>query len=211
MSDGTDWLNAAGSVATCIALVVAVRDQRAALKWKRAEFVAQQIKEWEAQPGVQAVFQILDYTGKRLVPTDYGGRTSQQIIVSSEVLRRALELPHVRREQKQSKVAQFELFEHDLRHFFDQFFEGLARFQLCVEAGLVGSAAFKPYLAYWSDRMSGKALHGSDTLEALRSFAEHFHEGAPELLTSVGTTFVAPARPPPTREHVDFEAPAVAE
>src|SRR5258706_9099239 len=76
MPSALETINALGALATVVTLLVAIGDLRKARKWRRAEFVAGLIKDWEAQPGVQAVFQLLDYRGKELEPTDYGGKTA---------------------------------------------------------------------------------------------------------------------------------------
>lgn len=184
-----DVIGACGSIATVGALGVAVWDLRKARRWKRAEFVAGLFKDWEAQAGVRAALKILDYRGKKLRLADYGGRTTDEQRVGTNVVARALELPEFRRQDGQIGTASYTDVEHDIRDAFDQFFDGLDRFATHAEAGLVSPMEFAPYLDYWISRLGNNSVHDQATLAALEAFASRFHPDALAFLRELGTTF----------------------
>lgn len=77
-------------------------------------------KDWEAQPGVRAALEILDYRSKKLPLADYGGRTTAEQRVGTNVVARALELPEFRRQKGQIGTASYTDVEHDIRDAFDR-------------------------------------------------------------------------------------------
>lgn len=186
---------ALGSIATVVALGTAVFDLRSGQRWKRAEFVAGLVKEWEGQPGVRAVFKMLDYRGKEMTPSDYGGKTKEAHRMTSAVLAKALELPEQRRHDGLVGTASYTELEHDIRDFFDQFLEGVHRFQQHIAAKLVRDSEFDPYLQYWCGKLGNSSVHDTRTLKAIRDFAKQYYPDGATFFEAYGVSFVAPGTP----------------
>ena len=67
--NGEDWrlaVSALGFLATTVTIALALRQYRRGEQWKRAEFVAKEIKEFEATPEVRTVYSAIDWTDRRL-------------------------------------------------------------------------------------------------------------------------------------------------
>jgi hypothetical protein len=149
------------------ALIFGIRQYGRAEQWKRGEFVAKEIKEFESDPVVRNAFLMIDW-GKRKVnlflvqnPTD-----ADYIIVTREDQWRAL-LPHPLKHEypsgptstKQPSVnltseMKFTLEEAKIRDTYDTFFGYLERFANFVKSGLVEADEFRPYIGYWLDSIT---------------------------------------------------------
>ena len=105
-----------------------------AQKWKRAEFVAEKFKEFEADAQIKNVLWMLDYNRRKI-------RFSEEewIEVSDDDLCRALDLGNGQFTEKQGYI----------RDAFSQFFDRLEYFESFIEAGLVTPKEIAPYLSYW--------------------------------------------------------------
>lgn len=110
-----------------------------AQKWKRAEFVAKEIKEFEARPKVKLAMQLLDWNVRKY---DIGDADNEKdVVIHDGILEEALR-PH---DAKNS----FNPTEVFIRDIFDSYFDSLERFNHFVESGLVTPEEFRPYLKYW--------------------------------------------------------------
>lgn len=163
------------------AFVTGLLQYRKAQRWKRAEWVAQEMKQLFGDPVVQAVLLMIDW-GKRQIPL-YPHReddSARSVLLGDDDIARALMLHDDRPEG-------FTDLEADIRGAFDRLLDGWERFQSYVEAGLVTDSDLTPYLRYWAEQICREALPGSeDRLIQLRRYMDRYgFGGAHKLLTRI--------------------------
>ena len=152
--DSGDYVALLGVIAGLIAFLVGLIQYVRAQLWKRAEFVAKEIKEFESKPSVKLAMQMLDWNARRYKLFPEKQPAEQEAVVTDKTLSSAL-VPH---EDREPTV--FTPVEVCIRDIFDQFLDGLERFEHFIESGLVTHKEFYPYLIYWikiiGDRNSGR-------------------------------------------------------
>ncbi len=110
-----------------------------AQRWKRAEFVAKEMKEFEAKPKVKLAMQLLDWNARKY---DIGSSDGEQdTVIHDGIIKDALRV-----HDETSIFTPTEVF---IRDVFDGYFDSLERFNHFIESGLVTPEEFKPYLIYW--------------------------------------------------------------
>lgn len=110
-----------------------------AQKWKRAEFVAKEIKEFEAKPKIKLAMQLLDWNARKY---DIGDSDDEkEILIHDRILGEALR-PH----NERSSFNPTEVF---IRDVFDAYFDSLERFDHFIESGLVTPEEFRSYLTFY--------------------------------------------------------------
>jgi len=175
---GPEWLKVIGGFAAfLLGLSQYVRAQR----WKRAEFVAAQIKEFEDNVKVNAALMMLDWSDRKIAfPSDELGKVVM-IMVNEETLCSAL-LPH-------EVVSSFSRKEAAIRDCFDRLLDGYVRLQNFIESRLVSTKEVEPYLEYWTKLMAGKMKdrHAPHFYTLLHQYIAHYHFlGARRLIKSLG-------------------------
>ncbi|MFN8062710.1 MAG: hypothetical protein U0Q12_26395 [Vicinamibacterales bacterium] len=136
-------LKAFGLLAGGCAFVVGLRQYSKAQAWKRHEFVASEMRSFNADPLTRNAMQMIDWGTRRieLFPAhpEYASRFQ---LVTRDVLHTAL--------TTHDKIGRaYTATEAAIRDAFDAFLGGLERFEQFMQAGLVESSEFEPYLAYW--------------------------------------------------------------
>lgn len=116
---------------------------RKAQAWKRHEFIAAEVRQFESNPLSRNAMLMIDWGTRsiELFPThpDYNARF---FLVTRPLLHTAL--------TTHDKIGRaYTAPESAIRDSFDSFFNGLERFEQFIQAGLVGANEFQPYLAYW--------------------------------------------------------------
>lgn len=143
--------------------------------WKRAEFVAAEMKAFFADPEVRKATTMIDWAVRRinLFNTPDPDQTKWPI-VSREQQCQAL-LPHViipDRADGQSDAGsgiisgsqrRFTLAEAAMRDAYDRLLDGLERFSSYLETRLVTKKDLEPYLGYWINDM---VSDGADQVES---------------------------------------------
>lgn len=165
---------------TIAALLFALRQYRRSEQWKRSEFVAREIKEFESNPTIRNALLMIDWGERRInlflveKPTE-----ADQIRITREVLWRAL-LPHsiksdypshsvdanTKTSDQNGVKIRFTPVEAKIRDTFDIFLDHLERFANFIRSGLVNAEEFKPYLIYWINTI------GSANIEEYKGDAE---------------------------------------
>lgn len=160
--EAREWLSAA---ITAVVLLAGLFQYRQAQQWKRAEFVAAEMKAFLAEPRVRTAMLMIDW-GRRnvnLFESDDPNPRSWPLVtrrVQSEAL-----LPHPIRSlaalpvesaldessARDSDLASFTVEEVAIRDTYDAFLDGLERFASYVATGLLTSGDLRPYLGYWID------------------------------------------------------------
>ena len=179
MSNLDDIFKFLGLIGTLTALAVGLFQYRKAQQWKRAEWVAQEMKAFFDQPPVQNALYMIDW-GKRRIPL-FPLRENfedRYVEVTDDIIKDAL-LEHDQRSRPFSEV------EEAIRDAFDCFLDGLEKFESYVGARLVKHSDLQPYLAYWCHNIA-TAKDGDpkvDRLVQLRKYmARYGYRGASQLI-----------------------------
>ncbi|MBE9205840.1 hypothetical protein IQ244_04790 [Nostoc sp. LEGE 06077] len=115
-------------------------------KWKKAELVAKEMKEFKSDPVIKNVMLMLDWNRRKI-------NLSQEVsIFNIDVeLCKALQAKTYMNEPKGFTPAETLLRDH-----FDVFLDYLERFESFIETGLVSKEDFYPYLNYWFNIIGNK-------------------------------------------------------
>jgi len=117
-------------------------------KWKRREFIAAQIKDFEADKQIQVVLTVLDWSDRRVAVPSKLEDKPLVVFISESLLCTSL-LPH-------SSTCGYSPEESLIRDCFDRFLDGLDRLQTFIEAKLISIDELRPYIDYWLKAMSGQ-------------------------------------------------------
>lgn len=154
---------------TITALAFGLRQYKRSEQWKRGEFVAKEIKEFEANPAARNAMLLIDW-GTRKINLNLisNPAESDYIRITREDQWRAL-IPHTIKLEYPSSSYDVEMKAHGqnepkrrftfteakIRDTYDAFLDYLERFATFIESGLVSSKEFRPYLIYWMDSIAG--------------------------------------------------------
>jgi hypothetical protein len=153
-----------------LAFGIAVFQYWKAQKWKRAEFVAAEIKDALLDPSVRNALYFLDWNERNY---DLRERDDQEelgdVPVADADFMMAL-APHLDRPEGFSHV------EERIRVVFDDFLGRLQRFEHFIEAGLVTTHDVLPYWRYWLELMTTPSpTHKSaEVLEAIWRYIDFY-------------------------------------
>jgi hypothetical protein len=158
---------------TLVAAIIAVRTFLRTEQWKRAEFLAREMKEFFANRRVQNALTLIDW-GSRGVPLlDESAADKGRVHVTRELQVHAL-LPHTLLNEgvgsdvaqtsadTASSVTRYTPAESAIRDSYDAFLDGLERFSSYVQTGLIDVAELRPYLEYWIDDIHAPAKDEED-------------------------------------------------
>jgi hypothetical protein len=174
----TEWLKIGGAL---VVFVVGLWQYAKAQKWKRREFIATQIKEFEADKDIQFVMTILDWTDRTLYFPSASGGENVEVKVDDQLLCSAL-LPH-------EASAGYYPNEVMIRDRIDRYLEMLVRLDNFVEAHLINVAELRPYLGYWIQLISGNmpGRHTPEVFVLLLNYIQRYSfVGAHQLITRFG-------------------------
>jgi predicted Rdx family selenoprotein len=175
-----DILTAVALIGAGIAFVFGLLQYRKGQQWKRAEWVAQEMKQLFADPLVQATLLMIDW-GKREVRLypERKKESDQYVFVTATEVTAAL-LSHRVRE------GIFTAQEARIRDAFDRFLDGLERFNSYEQTKLVSIDDVHPYLKYWADRICAEP--SNDRLTQLKEYMNTYgYSGAYALLRKIAT------------------------
>jgi len=181
---------------TICALYFGFRQYKRAEQWKRAEFVAKEIKEFESDPVVRNVLQMIDWGERRVNIFQRDDiEYDQYVKVTREDQWRAL-LPHRLKEAYPStEVGEWDVGkkrytaeETKIRDGYDIFLDYLQRFGNFIEAKLVSPDELRPYLSYWLESIAyGDAQEDSEWRCALLSYINYYKfSGVVKLFAAYG-------------------------
>jgi hypothetical protein len=112
------------------------------LKWKKSEFLAKEIKEFQSDENVRIVFQLLDWN-KRKIKLKCG-----EYNIGDYDLVYAL--------QTHDKKSKFLIQESELRDIFDYFFDRLSTFNIYINNGLISEEELQEYIGYYINILTSK-------------------------------------------------------
>jgi hypothetical protein len=112
-----------------------------AQKWKQAEFVSREVKEFHNDFDVKRALIMLDWNRRAidLHPGEIEGKT--KLIVDDELIKSAL-MTHWDRQVSSVEQAL-------IKKIFDTFFDRLTIFNNYITLKLISAEDIKPYLVYW--------------------------------------------------------------
>jgi hypothetical protein len=167
-----------GFGAVLITLLFGFIQYRRAERWKRGEFIANAIKEFESNPTVRVALLLIDYGRRRINIFQIDSLSDQEgVRITRGIQWRAL-LPDTLKKdfeeyrdpslrastatssgklsaaEKEEMDDVFTPLEARIRDAYDAFLDYLERLASLVELRLVKAEDFKPYLSYWVDAIT---------------------------------------------------------
>lgn len=172
----------AGAVGGFVGFLIAVSTYYRTERWKRAEFLAHEMKEFFATPRVQTALLLIDWGTRRIKLLENVPSESAFVVVDRAMQVRGL-LPHVLLgtngadpgtmivsessvdDAAESKAADSDRFTQPqaaIRDCYDAFLDGLERFASYVKTGLIDKASLRPYIGYWVDDIADPTVSRDD-------------------------------------------------
>jgi hypothetical protein len=161
-----------GLLGAAIAFIVGLGQYRRAQEWKRAEFLANEIKELLADPKAANAFMMIDW-GARRIKLDPNEKPT---LVTYRMQSKAL-LPHtfaqgggdvvIESSNASIEEANLRSFRPDealIRDCYDALLDRLDRLGSYLETGLLSASDMRPYLGYYIDELAART---NDPTEAL--------------------------------------------
>lgn len=138
-----------GLVGSFLTLLVGVWQYSKAQSWKRAEFVANEVKEMMKDRQVKNALVMLDWTARKVEFFPNAETPDARFsTITDDTLCGAF--------AKHVDKPRFTREEVAIRDTFDVFFDDLERFECFIESKLVKPKDFRPYLIYWIKAIAGE-------------------------------------------------------
>jgi hypothetical protein len=165
------WLKssapAIGTLGTFFALLFGLWQYRRAERWRRGEFAAREIKEFNDDHCVQLAQMLIDWGDRKVNLFDKPNPGPRDLVhVTRETQWRAL-VPHTLKDKEAYRsrasrggdsdpLAWFTLEEARIRDVYDDFLFYLNRFHHFIESRLLRSRELAPYLRYWIEEIASE-------------------------------------------------------
>ena len=146
--DADVTVKAVALLGAAVGFVAGLIQYRKAQRWKRTEWVAQQVKAVLSDPLVDSALKMIDWGGRRILlyPTRQTEAERVEYVSSEEVIE-ALQYHEDRRDRPFSDK------EAAIRDAFDHLFDGLETIDGYIAARLITADDVRPYLDYWADNL----------------------------------------------------------
>ncbi len=175
-----------------VAFVVGLLQYKKAQRWKRAEWVSQEMKEFLTNPQVDAAFKMVDWGWRPIQLFPHRENPDRLEFISAQEIVDALR-PH-------GNGCTFTEKETAVRDAFDTLCDGLERFESYIRAGLITESDVEPYLDYWGVHLRPDSP--DPKLRRIREYMSHYGwDGATSLLDRFQAP--APARKDTARDRAD--------
>ncbi len=124
-----------------LVLIKGIYEYTKAQKWKKGEFVAKEIKEFQNDFDIKRAMILLDWNSKDLdlKPNEIEGKS--KFFFTDDLIKSAL--------QTHREMSTFSHEEVVIKSVFDSLFDRLTLFNNYIETGLINTNDIKPYLIYW--------------------------------------------------------------
>jgi hypothetical protein len=166
-------------VGAATAFAIALWQYVRAQSWKRAEFVANEVRAFVSDAAVVKVMTMLDWGSREIELGERGeDGNPKKTLVTYQLVSSAL-MTH-------EEHGGFSGKEAAIRDCFDRFLEYLERFEAFIEAGLVRPRDFSPYLHYWTTLLAGEygGIPQSDVLPRFWKFVDSYgYKGVRRLIS----------------------------
>ena len=159
---------------TFIAAVIAVRSFIRTEQWKKAEFLAHEMKEFFANEQVRTALTLIDWGARDVKLLDQQAVNKGKVFVTRQMQVRAL-LPHTLKSMASDAVVfhvdpvaenederYFSSAEAAIRDCYDTFLDGLETFSSYVQTELISIDNLRPYLEYWIDDIHAETKDADD-------------------------------------------------
>jgi hypothetical protein len=175
-----DQLKAVALIGASIAFVIGLVQYRKSQRWKRSEWVAQEMQAFFSDPSVKTALQLLDWGSRRAELFPGRDKPDERfVIVRDDDLAKALAYHSDRPEG-------FTEAEAALRDLFDHFLDRLERVNSFVDARLISLRDIRPYLDYWAEKVATARVGDPrvDRLVQLRRYIRYYgYSGVEALFT----------------------------
>ena len=162
----------AGAVGSFVVFSIGVSTYLRTEKWKRAEFLANEMKEFFANPRVQKALFLIDWGSRELQLIEDRSAAESRVVVTRYMQTMGLR-PHILLDRTGSDPEIFTVgngvstvgFTHSeaaIRDCYDAFLDGLERFASYVQTGLTDVRSLRPYIGYWIDDISSQTENADD-------------------------------------------------
>ena len=159
-------------------------------RWKEAEFLAREMKDFFGDPRVQTALVMVDWGLRRIKLLEDSAENSGHVIVDRAIQVQALR-PHVLLIRGSDEVGKgrFTRVEAAIRDHYDALLDGLERFGNYVSTNLVQVENIRPYIGYWLDDIHSDAENAADAAwtAALLTYVDFYRfRGVQRLFKAVG-------------------------
>lgn len=172
MNDIKYAVKVAGAFGSLVAFAIAVSTYYRTERWKRAEFLAREMKEFFTAPRVQKAMLLIDW-GKRRIQLLEDRAADQSVVVVDRAMQVRGLRPHVLVSGDASDPVAMEVAdttdidrftqpEAAIRDCYDAFLDGLERFASYMKTGLTDVASLRPYIGYWIDDIAAPTTNPDD-------------------------------------------------
>jgi hypothetical protein len=151
-------VSACGLGLSVVAGVIAFRSFRRTEKWKKAEFLATEMKGFFEDERVKMALSLIDWGTRRVQLDPKADPSTPGVVVTREMQLSALR-PHTLLNLSESDfVMDGESIDGDraftpdeawIRDCYDAFLDGLERIANCAKTNLIEISALRPYIGYW--------------------------------------------------------------
>lgn len=179
------YVSVFGVALSLVAGIVALKSFLRSEKWKKAEFLAKEMKDFFGDERIQKTLQLIDWGVRRIQLSAPEADSSGKVVVTRALQVRALR-PHIflqknvsdaeaadsdtemttsDGETAASEVGSLEKFEPSevaIRDCYDAFLDGLERLSSYIQTGLIDVAALSPYIGYWIDDIHATTTSHAD-------------------------------------------------
>lgn len=138
------------------------------LRWKKSEFLAKEIKEFQNDLDSKMVFQILDWNTRKV------NIRGEEIIITDDKLAEAL--------KTHDEKSNYELWEANLRDIFDKFFDKISTFQIYIESGLIHEKELFLYIGYYIKILEGNSRKPKKVISAFKNYLNYYNFSNVETL-----------------------------
>ena len=185
-------LQLGGTLATLATLAFGILQYRTAQLWRKKELIAEETKEFFADPMVKTAMRLMDWRAFKIdLPRPDLPEEERRVAVTSKVLADALRI-YGSSGPQQGEAAigedRFRPVEVHIRDVFDRFLDGLERFDHFVESGLVSASDIEPYLRYWFQVISGQRHQMEPQARAavVKFIKQYGYDGTERLMRRCG-------------------------
>lgn len=130
------------------------------LKWKKSEYLAKEIKEFQNDENVKIIFQLLDWN-KRKIQLKSGIHT-----VGDYDLVSALQTHDIKN--------RFTVQEAELRDIFDDFFDKLSMFNIYIKNGLISEKELHLYIGYYVEILTSTNRKPKILIETFQKYLKYY-------------------------------------
>lgn len=185
-----DYLKILALLGASMAFGVGLLQYRRAQRWKRAEFLAQEMKDFFATARVRRALLLIDWGRREIQLLEDRPVNESWVTVTREMQTMGLR-PHVLLDRTGSDSETFTADKHKkgafrdgftqpeaaLRDCYDAFLDGLEKFGSYVKADLTDVSSLRPYIGYWIHEIASPTENADDAgwCAALLTYVSFYH------------------------------------